>query len=140
MDSYNFTYRRISGECLHCTKLKERSFFKKIFNSIFSKKSLKKDAKEKCELEWKSFEVIGHGPENYTESSTRTVDGKQRFESVDSQDKNRMVLYFKNGALKTISNWSQCELKLDTDWVIFTKNKMEKESGQEVKLAVNTGD
>jgi len=139
MDTYNFTYRRVKESCLHCDKLKQRSYFKKALNSIFNKKRLKAEAKAECELEWKSLEVIGHGPENFTESTTSTKDGKQVFESIDSQNRDRMVLYFKNGALRTISDWFGCELKLETDWVLFTKNKMEKESGQDVKLAVDTG-
>ena len=138
MDSYNFTYRRISDTCLHCSKLKERSIFKRTVDALFRKKTIKKDAKENCELEWKSLEVIGHGPENYTETISQDIDGKKMFKTVDSQNRGRMVLYFKDGSLKTISGWLDCELRLDTDWVLFTKCKMEKESGQDVKLAVET--
>ena len=107
-------------------------------DGIFREKSLKKDAEINCELEWKSLEVIGHGPENYTETIAQDIDGKKMYKTIDSQNRDRMVLYFKDGSLKTVSNWQKCELRLDTDWVLFTKRKMEKESGQDVKLAVET--
>jgi len=137
MDTYNFTYRRVKGKCLHCEKLKQRSFFKKMINGAFNRKKMRSSAVKDCELEWRSFEVVGHGPENYTESYVRTNNDEKTYESVDSSDRNRMVLYFKNGALQTISDWRDCELKLDTDWVLFTKSKMERESGQDIKLAVD---
>lgn len=139
MDTYNFTYRRIKGECLHCRKLESRSLLKKMVDGLFRKKALRLKAEKECEMEWRSFEVMGHSPENYTETTTRNINGQQKYESVNTQDRTKMVLYFKNGSLMTVSNWQDCEIKLDTDWVLFTKKKMERESGQDVKLAVDAG-
>jgi hypothetical protein len=51
-------------------------------------------------------------------------------------DMNRMDIFFENGSIKSIPNWSSCYLKLDTDWVLFTKKQMEDESGQDIKLKV----
>jgi hypothetical protein len=51
-------------------------------------------------------------------------------------DQNKMVLYYKTGAVKEIAQWHMCEVQLGTDWVLFNKNQMEKEAGQPVKLAV----
>lgn len=48
----------------------------------------------------------------------------------------RMDVFHENGAISSIGQWSKYDLKLDTDWVLFTKKQMEKESGQEVKLAI----
>lgn len=46
----------------------------------------------------------------------------------------RMDLYHKNGSITSISGWSKCDLRLGKDWVLATKELMEKESGQDVKL------
>lgn len=70
---------------------------------------------------WISKKVIGHGLE-------RRSDG--------SFDENRMVLYFEDGSIQVIPNWSKCHLKLGTDWVIAQKTAMEKEINQPIKLNV----
>jgi len=130
MDSYVFTYRRIRGNCSHCNKKKG------VFS--FLKSSKKKDAeKRECEFEWKSHTIIGHGPENYSHKEVSTVDGRRVEQFQEGQNLNKMVLYFPNGALKTVAMWENCELKLDVDWVLFTKKRMEKESGQDIKLSVD---
>jgi hypothetical protein len=49
---------------------------------------------------------------------------------------NRMDLYLQDGSIYSIPQWDKCTLKLGTDWVLFTKKQMEKESGQNVSLAV----
>ena len=120
MDTYNFSYRRLDCTCNKC-----KSFLKFLYSSKL------------CEKKWKSIEVIGHGPENFTDTQTTYNNGEKSTQIVNGQDRNKMVLYFKNGAIQTISNWNNCEIKLDTDWVLFTKNKMEKQTGQDIKLAVN---
>lgn len=50
-------------------------------------------------------------------------------------DMNRMDVYHTDGSITSIAEWSKYDLKLGTDWVLFTKKQMEKESGQQVKLA-----
>ena len=131
MDSYVFTYRRVRGNCSHCNK--KKSFFS--FLKTAKKKAI--DKKE-CEFEWKSHTVIGHGPENYSRKETVTINGERSEQFQEGQNLDKMVLYFPNGALKTVADWANCELKLDVDWVLFTKKRMEKESGQDIKLSVNT--
>jgi hypothetical protein len=53
------------------------------------------------------------------------------------KDQDKMVVYYRNGSVKEIAKWSQCEVFLDTDWVIFTKTQMEKEANTSVKLSVD---
>jgi hypothetical protein len=53
------------------------------------------------------------------------------------KDSDRMDVYHLNGSITSIAKWSTYNLYLGTDWVLFTKNAMEKESGQNVKLAVD---
>ncbi len=52
----------------------------------------------------------------------------------ENQDK--MILYYKNGSLREIKKWADCEVLLKTDWVLAVRSKMEQESGQTVKLNV----
>jgi len=132
MDSYVFKYRRVRGSCSHCDNKKSGLF-------SFLKSAKKKAAeKEECEFEWKSFTIIGHGPENYSRKETSIANGERTDHISEGQNLDKMVLYFPSGALKTIALWENCELKLDTDWVLFTKRRMERESGQDIKLSVNT--
>lgn len=49
---------------------------------------------------------------------------------------NRMDIYHKNGSITSICEWSKCDVKLGTDWVLSTRKQMEKESGQDIKLNV----
>jgi hypothetical protein len=139
MDVYDFTYRRVKGKCLHCKKLEKRSGLRRVLDDMFRRKRLREDARRECEFEWRSFSIMGHGPENFTETTVKSTDGQRKYETVDAQNRDRMILYFKDGSLKTIASWSDCELRLGTDWVLFTKNRMERESGQDVKLAVDAG-
>lgn len=66
-------------------------------------------------LFWRSFEVQGH-----------------RYES--SMDK--MILYFTNGSLREIPQWSKHEVVFDVDWMLAVKKQLENESGQSIPLAV----
>lgn len=49
-----------------------------------------------------------------------------------------MDVYHVDGSITSISQWSKYDLRLGTDWVSFTKKSMEKESGQQVQLAVGS--
>lgn len=49
---------------------------------------------------------------------------------------NRMDLYFPDGTIYSVPEWSKCELYLGHDWLLFTKKQMEKESGQPISLTV----
>jgi hypothetical protein len=48
----------------------------------------------------------------------------------------RMDVYHENGSITSLSKWSNYDLFLGVDWVLFTKEQMEKESGQDIKLKV----
>jgi hypothetical protein len=50
----------------------------------------------------------------------------------------RMDVFHEDGSITSISRWSTCDLKLGTDWVLSTKDAMEKEACTEVKLNVKT--
>lgn len=64
---------------------------------------------------WHRIEVVGHHWEQ-------------------SQDK--MVVYLKDGGLREIKSWKNCEVKLGADWFAETKKEMEKSVGQ--PIAVNS--
>jgi len=49
----------------------------------------------------------------------------------------RMDIYHEDGAITSISQWSKYDLRLGTDWVLFTKKQLEKEAGQKVELSVD---
>jgi hypothetical protein len=48
----------------------------------------------------------------------------------------RMDVFHVDGSITSLAQWSKYDLKLGTDWVLFTKKQMEKESGQRIDLAV----
>lgn len=52
------------------------------------------------------------------------------------KESDRMDVYHQTGAITSIAEWRKYTLYLGTDWVAFTKTQLEKESGQNVKLAV----
>jgi hypothetical protein len=64
---------------------------------------------------WHSRRVVGHKYE-------------------DEQDK--MCLYFPDGSLEEITDWTRCAAKLGTDWVLMVKAALEKEAGQAVPVNV----
>ncbi len=66
-------------------------------------------------LFWKKETVIGHG-----------YDAAQ----------NKIVLYYPDGGIKEIANWSKCEVRLGSDWVLSVKKNMEKKAGHPISLAV----
>ena len=51
-----------------------------------------------------------------------------------TQDK--MVLFFPNGGVREIAEWSRCEIRLGTDWVVAQQKALEKQAGQPIPLAV----
>lgn len=53
------------------------------------------------------------------------------------KDIDKMDVYHVDGSITVIPRWSRCHLFLGTDWVLFTKKQMEKESGQNIQLAVD---
>lgn len=66
-------------------------------------------------LFWKSHTVTGHGYD---------------------QGQNKMILYYPDGSVRELSNWSRCEVALGTDWVLSVKKNMEQKAGQTIPLAV----
>lgn len=48
-------------------------------------------------------------------------------------DLDRMDVFIDNGII-SISNWSGCDMKLGADFMLFQKNEMEKEAGQNIKV------
>jgi hypothetical protein len=54
------------------------------------------------------------------------------------QEQNKMVFYFKDGSLKEVAKWTDCEIHLAKDWVLWTKEQMEREANQSIKLNVET--
>ena len=48
----------------------------------------------------------------------------------------KMVLYFADGSIREIPQWSKCEVFLDTDWVLAVKKDMESKAGQSIPLTV----
>jgi hypothetical protein len=64
---------------------------------------------------------------------TRTINSiGHRYE----REINRMDVYHEDGSITSLANWDKYDLYLGTDWVLFTKKEMEKESGQAVTLNV----
>lgn len=64
---------------------------------------------------WRSFTVVGH-------------------QWITQADK--LVLYFSDGSIREIPEWSKCEARLGVDWVLATKKQMETESGVDIKTRV----
>lgn len=64
---------------------------------------------------WKSIKVIGH--------------------KVYASE-NRMDFFLKDGSIISYGNWDKCDLILGKDWVIATRDAMERESGLPVKINV----
>ena len=48
---------------------------------------------------------------------------------------NRMDVFHVDGSITSLASWSKYDLFLGTDWVLYTKKQMEKESGQKIELA-----
>jgi predicted RecA/RadA family phage recombinase len=52
------------------------------------------------------------------------------------KDMDRMDVFDESGGILSLSKWSAYDLKLGTDWVLATKDKMEKEAGTKINLSV----
>lgn len=48
----------------------------------------------------------------------------------------RMTLFFEDGGIQEIAGFKNYDAKLGIDWVLATKEQLEKEAGQPVKLNV----
>jgi hypothetical protein len=66
-------------------------------------------------LFWKTKTVVGH---------------------ILQKDMNRMDLYLEGGAIFSIANWDKYDFRLGIDWVLATKEQLEREAGKEIKLGV----
>ena len=64
---------------------------------------------------WKTIKAMGHG-----------YDEKQ----------NKMVIYLPDGSIQEIKEWSKCEVKLGTDWLLAQKKAMEDKIGQAIPTRV----
>lgn len=51
-------------------------------------------------------------------------------------ERDRMLLFLPDGGLIEIPQWSTYMCKLGIDWVLATKDQMEKESGKDIKVSV----
>jgi hypothetical protein len=60
---------------------------------------------------------------------TATVEGHGFNQQFD-----RMMIFFPDGSLKEIPKWSDCFCTLGVDWVLATKDQMEKEAGAPIKI------
>lgn len=76
--------------------------------------------------------VVGHF---YDNQSVEHIDENDH--RIQRQPQDRMIVYFEDGSFQAIRSWSECELMLGTDWVLFTKREMEKKAGQPIQLNVN---
>ena len=56
-----------------------------------------------------------------------------------NKDTDKMLLFFEDGSMKEIPQWNSCGVFLGTDFVEWTKENMEKEAQQPIKLNVNAG-
>jgi len=81
---------------------------------------------------WKTKKVVGHGVDYLEELiidvKTNSTTNKIR-KPIDA-----MILYFENGGIERIPDWSNYFLKLDLDWKLALKNRLEEESSIDLKL------
>lgn len=79
---------------------------------------------------WKCKTVTGHGLDFIEETfiNGNTITNKIR-KPLDA-----MILYFQDGSIERICEWSKYDFKLGVDWKLALKQQMEKEINQEVKV------
>lgn len=82
---------------------------------------------------WKTKEVIGHSIE-YVEDSILDPNGNTVQKIKKPQD--AMILYYENGSIERIGNWSSYDLFLGIDWVLVTKDSMQREVGQNIPFNI----
>lgn len=80
---------------------------------------------------WKIKTVIGHGIDFAEEVQ---YDAANRIAYKLRKPLDAMLLYFEDGSVERIAQWSSYNMKLGTDWKIALKEKMEQETNQNVKL------
>ena len=54
------------------------------------------------------------------------------------KDMDRFMFFFEDGSIREVIQWSKCEVSLGQDWVLATKEHMEKQANQPISLAVKT--
>lgn len=64
---------------------------------------------------WKTLKVMGHNLE---------------------KDNDKMIVYFQDGSLYGIHKWSECDLRLGTDWFTQRKKEMEVAAGQKIPMNI----
>lgn len=89
--------------------------------------------KKKGSFFWKSKEVIGHSIEYYDDT---IFNSKKEIIQINKKPQNAMILYYEDGSIERISNWNNYDLRLEKDWVLVTKQSMEKEIGQDIRLNI----
>jgi len=50
------------------------------------------------------------------------------------EDNNSMTLYYEDGGIKTIPDWSKYALRLKADWVLAVKKNMDNQTGMDIKV------
>ena len=83
-------------------------------------------------LFWKKRKVIGIFHNNKDISYNKIEKGITRLIVEKAND--QMILYYADKTQEIISNWTQYDFILGMDWLLATKEQMEKESGQQIKL------
>lgn len=89
--------------------------------------------KKPYSLFWKTEEVIGHSIE-YIEDSI--LDQNNNVVQKIKKPQNSMILYLEDGSIKRIAQWDTYDLSLGLDWVLVTKESMEREAGQQIPFNV----
>lgn len=84
--------------------------------------------KHKHSLFWKTRFVIGHGIDFVEEHEFEN--GK--IKKTTRKPIDAMILYYEDGGVERIPDWSKYYMKLGSDWKLALKEKMEKEIGREV--------
>ncbi len=101
---------------------------------------------------WKTVEVAGHGvvtrivrdangqrvPMGFGKDGQplRNENGEVLYQTEYDDRQDKMVLYFPDGSIREIKEWSKCEVRLGIDWVLFTKKRIEKAIGQPIELNI----
>ena len=93
---------------------------------------------------WQEAEVIGHSvitkPVRDAEGRRIAIgkdpNGNPVWDTEYDTHQDKMVLYLPDGGVQEICLWSQCEVKLGTDWALAMKKKMEASLGQVIPMNV----
>jgi hypothetical protein len=52
------------------------------------------------------------------------------------KEADRLILFFADGGIQEVAKFSNYDVKLGIDWVLATKDRLEKEAGTNLKLSV----